>query len=482
MLKTIGRAVWTGTKIILKTALLLPVPAFMVFFNFKVDRSGLFHGDRYNRELAQAIIAGNNLNEYDKIDERGVLDLIAQNIEQPYDTIVLGSSRALMLQQKTAGTASFMNGGVSGADFRDVLGGYYLFDRAGKTPKHLILVLDPWLLSAQSSVQSPRADVNLYNEFLNEKLGISAEFTPEDMDAKYRALLSPSYFQGNIKYYFRDTSGEEKPMLAEGDIYSHADNIKLADGSVFYGTRYRNVGDDVIADRVLADINSFEIMKGYRTPEKELCDIFTSFIAYVQGQGVEISFLLEPYHPLVYTWAHEHEQGLEGFFEAEEWYRKCAAGFGIPVYGSYNPFVMGFWGSDFYDGLHPKQEAVEKIYPGVLAAEKGQGAGEAGKAFGGAEVTWQTASRLVAERYEIEPPHVIKQGENEIINGESCMLALRYDRDFDEDMSEEEREELFSQDEVPVLLAQYAVSASGVVYRLDTDLEEWVEDLRFPEV
>lgn len=475
-LKAIGKALLTGLVILLKACLLLPIPAFMLWFNFTVDRSGIFHGDRYNREMALALIDGQVLNEYDKIDERGIYELLAQNIDQPYDTLALGSSRVLMIRHEMAGNGSFMNCGLSGADIYDLLGTWYLFDEAGMIPENLIIAPDPWLLNGNDP-RNPRSNLELYNAFLSQRLGMDAGFAPPDNTAQLSALISPSYFQGNLEYYFSDKSGEEKPPIVTGDPENQSVNIKLGDGSVMYPPDYRNTTGEELEIRMRTDINTFLIRAGYITPDAELTEIYRRFIEYIHGLGVNISIVLPPYSPLVYDYATENRGQLEGVFAAEEVYREVAAEFGIPVYGSYNPYVNDFDTADFYDGLHPKPEAVARIYPGVEQAARDQSAPYQWQPYGGSQVSYATAERLVAQRYEIAPPEVTRQGEDEQVKGQACYVVERYDKDGP---WLEAGETLPAGENAPVRLARYAVTREeGVVYRYDDDAG-WMVDLRFP--
>lgn len=113
-----------------------PVLFLMVYVNYTVDRSGYFQGDQFEREVAQALLAGQDLSHYEKMDERQIVRLYAKNLapEQPLDTIALGSSRILQMDAAVADADSFFNAGMIGADVRDLMSTLYLFIREGKTP------------------------------------------------------------------------------------------------------------------------------------------------------------------------------------------------------------------------------------------------------------------------------------------------------------------------------------------------------------
>ncbi|MDL2295056.1 SGNH/GDSL hydrolase family protein, partial [Ruminococcaceae bacterium OttesenSCG-928-D13] len=464
-----------GLQILLKAALLLPIPAFMFWFNYTVDRAGVFHGDRYNREMAQLLIEGNVLNGYDQINEQGLLELLAQNIEEPYDTLVLGSSRALMMRGGAVGGGTVMNCGVSNADMYDLLGIWYMFDKAGMAPENLIIVPDPWLLCAEH--RDPRSKPDLYNEFLSERLGMDNGFIPEDETAQQlQALTEPSYFQGNLDYWFNERTTEEKPPVVTGDVENQPVNIKLADGSVLYDKAFRQGVSDatVLQRRMLGDTNTFYIKFGYDEPDPQLTAVYEDFIEYLHGLGVKVSILLPPYSPLVYTYAAENKAYLGGVFESENTYRRIAAEYGIPVYGSYNPYLSDIWDfgtTEFFDGLHPQPEVYGKIYPGVEQAARDQSAPYQWEPYGGKTIGWETAEAMVKSRYEIAPPHTTERAADEQVHDKKAYIVERWGQDPNNPNTESD----------PVVLARYAVvMEDGTVYRYDTEGQMWVEDLRFP--
>jgi hypothetical protein len=48
--------------------------------------------------------------------------------------------------------------------------------------------------------------------------------------------------------------------------------------------------------------------------------------------------------------------------EAEKWCHCLANKYDIPVIGSYDAKTFDLRGDDFYDGVHPKHAAIQKIF------------------------------------------------------------------------------------------------------------------------
>ena len=163
----------TFAEILIKACLFLPIILFMVWFSYKVDISGLFQGELAPREVANMLLEGNTVSNYEQMDERQILKLYVQNLPEDRvpNTVAVGSSRVLQLSTPLAGDTSYYNAGMSGAGPMDIMNAFYLFDRAGKLPKNLIIEVDPWLFNPNFAQE--RADADLFSEFLHTCLKVN---------------------------------------------------------------------------------------------------------------------------------------------------------------------------------------------------------------------------------------------------------------------------------------------------------------------
>lgn len=362
----------TALKIAAKFLLLLPIPLFMIWVNFTVDRSGYFQGDQFERETAQALLEGHNLSHYEKMDERQIVRLYVQNLpqEQIPSTIALGSSRVLQINTEIAGDENFFNAGMIGADVRDVMSTFYLFAREDKLPKNVILSIDPWLFSGKPDALDSRADNELFQEFLSEGLGIHSDYEAPDSVDLWKVLTDPAYFQGNVAYYFRDKSDTAHPVVVSGDDMLHQDTeVKCSDGSVVYTEEFRTLSHEQI-DALAVEQGGTALRLDFDQLDPGQIELFDSFIQYGRQRGVNFVFVLIPYHPLTYyviQQNHSVNPIYSGFFQVEDWLRQYAAEQNIPIYGSYDGESLGLIGDDFYDGLHCRGTAIASFFPGMQA-------------------------------------------------------------------------------------------------------------------
>ena len=178
MAKTILRRLYYGTKILCKFALISPILLFMVYFSYKVDRSGLFQGALGPRTVVDLMLSGHDVTNFEQMDERSVVSLYAQDVpedERP-SVIGIGSSRVLQFNREVIGNDSYFSMGVTGADVRDNMTSYYVMVRAGKAPDVLVWSVDPWVLYGSEKAFDSRADSELYNEFLTKVLGVETDY------------------------------------------------------------------------------------------------------------------------------------------------------------------------------------------------------------------------------------------------------------------------------------------------------------------
>lgn len=370
----------TFAEIGLKFCLFLPILLFMVWFNYKVDVSGLFQGELAPRQVANLLLEGSTVSGYDQMDERQVLEVYVQNLTEAPDTLALGSSRVLQLSEDLVGGGSFFNAGISGAGPMDVMNIWYLFEREDKLPEALILEVDPWLFNADPDINR-NSDSELFAEFLEKSLGINADYEEPDTVALWKALVDPAYFQGNVTYYLKQKEtgavltedGDDIPFKAvTGGIETLDYAVKRSDGSVQYPLGFRSWNYDQVMAEVLAQAGTLNALHGFDQMDPYWTDLFTRFIEHVQAKGVNVVFLMTPYHPFIVLHVYNNPEGFTGFFEVEPWVREYAAMNGIPVYGSYHAGRVGIQESMFFDGLHCKPEALQLMFPGVQAALAGE--------------------------------------------------------------------------------------------------------------
>ncbi len=379
-LRGLARRVYFGVKTASRLVLLVPILVFMVAFSYNVDRSGLFQGALAPRRIVDLMLQGYDVTNFEQMDERQVVQLFAQDVEQAPEAIGIGSSRVLQFNRENTGVDSFFNMGVTGADVRDNMTSYYKMISYGKTPKVLIWSIDPWVFYGSEAAFDARADADLYNEFLTKVLNVPTDYEEPDKVELWKALADPAYFQGNVDYYIKnrgqstvtDDEGntiEFNPV--QGDPYNQATTIKRSDGSVLYDVAFRTQTEDQIrtlAAEACMSFNSIH-MEGFDAMSDTQIQAFTSFMDYAKEQGTTVILVLSPWHPYLYGYLLTEPEMHKGFFEVENWLRQYCAQNNVPLYGSYDPeCIEGLQETDFFDGLHCAGSGIARFFPGVPQA------------------------------------------------------------------------------------------------------------------
>ena len=379
-LQGLVRRIYFGLKTGFKFLLLVPVLVFMVAFSYNVDRSGLFQGALAPRRIVDLMLQGYDVTNFEQMDERQVVQLFAQDVEQAPEAIGIGSSRVLQFNRENTSVDTFFNMGVTGADVRDNMTSYYKMVSYGKTPKVLLWSIDPWVFYGSEDAFDSRADADLYNEFLTKVLNVPTDYEEPDKVELWKALADPAYFQGNVDYYIKnrgqttvtDDDGntiEFNPV--QGDPYDQTTTIKRSDGSVLYDVAFRTQTADqvrTLAAEACMSFNSVH-MEGFDEMSTTQIQAFESFMDYAREQGTTVILVLSPWHPYLYGYLITEPELHKGFFQVENWLREYCAQNNVPLYGSYDPeCIDGLEETDFFDGLHCAGTGIARFFPGIPQA------------------------------------------------------------------------------------------------------------------
>ncbi len=353
-------------KLFLKSILLVPILAFMVYVSYNVDPSGLFFGVGFERLASEYMLDGYYIDKYEQLDGRLLNEVYAKNVPYTPQILINGSSRSMMVNSEISETKTFYNAANVGGDYFDFFTSYYIFYKEDKIPETMILSIDPWLFNPSEDAFDRRSDKELYYEFIGEVLGVDNEWYEEiDPNEKYQALLDPAYFQSSVDYYYNGADLETPPeIVLEEDVLKSDVVIKAPDGSIVYDVAFRESSQETIDHNALVLIHNQMDISLYEHLGEEEIEIFEKFIEHLEDNDVEIVFFIPPYHPIVYDYAYEQKDaGYESWFLTEEYITTFASENNIPLYGSYNPHKLNLTNADFYDGLHIKAESIYKILP-----------------------------------------------------------------------------------------------------------------------
>jgi hypothetical protein len=318
--------------------------------NYIGDAAKLFDTG-YEKKIAKILNSGSHAMNISNYDERLLQKELIVNNSHTTDIIFIGSSRGMLLNSEMFPNASFFNRAVSGASIEDLIAIYQMYKSYNTLPHKIIIGIDPWTFNDNSGQTRWETLSNEFNMFINEPY--------HNTSYKYKQLISFSYFQGSIKYFFKGLTKNNYDNPQPSTKIDSSTTLRLADGSIWYGTdTYR-----ISKEKIDAKVNTYLVDEIYalynfnNLSERNL-KLFESLIKDFKNNNIQIYFYLEPYHPLVYQ---RIKKLYPMVIETESLIRNYAMENHIKIIGSFNPFLFNLTDNSFYDGMHCKEDAVKQI-------------------------------------------------------------------------------------------------------------------------
>lgn len=333
-------------KFLIKIALFsLPVLALIGGINWYIDPAGLFADNLVERNAAKILISGSSVAGLSNYDERLFQQEWIELLDKTPNTIVLGSSRALLINSSNNGDSTLRNHCVSGARLEDFLAIYQLYNNKNIEPKCVVIEISPYMFNKTYNDTRYQSIEESYNELAFE-LNLSGQ-APSRITALWSEILSLSYFQNAIKSINRPKDS----IYATSDTVMQNKSIKDSDGSIVYPLDYQRKGvtpSDIEIALNYGNITPFTVISDQRR------NIFEVFVDYLIGKGCKVELFLTPI-------ADEVRTKRPIFIAVEDYINDFATSRKLKLYGSYNASKYNYTGNDFYDGLHPKQEVYDAI-------------------------------------------------------------------------------------------------------------------------
>ena len=280
------------------------------------------------------------------MDERLFVKSRIEIEKQNPNVILAGSSRIMQIGKHNL-KDDCLNFAVSGASIEDDIA---IIDLATNKfhPKKLIIGADPWLFNSNSG-QSRW--LSLKPEYINAVSRFSQSKQPKHIATKLYTINDHSFFETVYNVY--EKINISKTYVNNNSPLQYKDIIRK-DGSRMYNTKYSTTTQHEIR-RGFNDLINYS-MTSYKFSPQSM-DLFEKFLDYYRSK-YEIILVLSPYHPDLYK---RIKQEKPIFLDIENQYREIAKKKNIKIIGSYDPSKVGCSSKDFYDGMHPKDDAMELV-------------------------------------------------------------------------------------------------------------------------
>lgn len=334
---------------------LLPIPLTVVAVNLAVDPAHLVGPYGEERQVARLLLQGRDVAIASNLDERILQKYYIEGLSRRKEVVVLGSSRSMQIGSEIFGD-SFFNSSVPGSSIEDFYGLYEIYHRKDILPAKIILCADPWLLNPKNRQTRWKSIRGEAASALGRAGARPVGLEGFPLDRCYE-LITPSYFQASVESLFRKRGAAE----ASGEMPDQY--VKRRDGRWIYPERIQRATPEEVQAETLEYIrqNPVYSLGDFDRISPALAERFDRFVELVLREGVEVTLFLPPYHPLVYD-ALVRSDRYRVIVDVENHFRSVAARKSLRLIGSYDPGQAGMTEADFYDGMHPKPEAVQKLF------------------------------------------------------------------------------------------------------------------------
>lgn len=324
----------------------------VILFNCLVDGVGLFRFAKGLKYVATSLMDGKMVaGALGGYDERELQKMVVQNYPSRRDVITVGSSRNMQVRKRfLRGDQDFFNHSMAAASIQDYVSVVSLYANKDSLPKTVIIGIDPWVFNKKNGM--PQWWKQLDDSYAKMMVRIYGHATKVDLDqlARYRQLINMDYTMANYKYLRK---GKKLRVTDRVDI---DDFVREPDGSIHFPYRWRFKQDE----RAPYPPNAMPIT--YLNNFDTLSDLqfLLDFTKYLQKQGVEVVFLLLPFHPVAYKLFNDNPN-YRIVITIEDQLRDLARHNNVKLIGSYDPQNYGLTGRDFFDDTHGHEVVARKV-------------------------------------------------------------------------------------------------------------------------
>lgn len=332
---------------------LLPLGLVLAGVNYIGDAAKLFT-DGYEASIAELMTQGHHVTQLsDYNDRRLQIELVKRRSTGP-QIAVIGSSRAMLLNEHHFYPSSTFNHSVYAATWTDLLSLFKLLRAHNQLPDTLIIGIDPWTFNPSHL----HAHTHTWLEFESDGSYVQRAPSFNTLWERWSSLFSPSYFQASMEEIPKRISGDDVP-LPVNERYN-AKRTRCSDGSLTYDTIFGDTDTLLVLDRVQLFLRGpLYGMKGYTTTDKEGFSAMQEMVLTAHDQGVYPIVFFAPVAPQVHArLAREYPIALNN----EQRFRDWAVEKGIEVRGSFNPYHSGISIRHFYDGIHMNETGVSVFF------------------------------------------------------------------------------------------------------------------------
>jgi hypothetical protein len=345
--------------LLLRCAALACVAAAPIAFSAWIDPARLRAWPDEEHAIARALLAGHNVTDVANYSDRAIEALLVDGRSRAPDVLALGSSRIQPLPASAFPSEYFVNAGVAGAGLDDILAVYALYDTPARRPRHVVLNLDGWTADRDDEAPgwgrlAPQHAAILRR--LDDSTPRWRSWVKTDVPALKR-ISSSEYFRLSV-FSFRHY-GPAGIRFVVTDREQNDEKTKTPNGTLVWKRTTPEKTDQLVRNYVNRMRRGTAPYNGRDDSPPERLLLLEQFVRYLREEGIEVSLLLVPFHPLAYDeFARRPHNPLP---DVESRYRDMARRTGAMVVGSYDPATAGATAVDFFDESHMRPDALTRL-------------------------------------------------------------------------------------------------------------------------
>lgn len=358
-------------KFIVKVlSVVIPIGVLVILVNIIVDPAALFLRHKQIEEVCRLMKEGKIVAGSLNLSERDIQREFIKEYGRVPDAAAVGSSRIMSLDAGRAeeyfGYGEFVNNGMSGSGIPDVYGIFGCWEQSyGELPKNIILCVDPWFFNANNGEERYKTleeEIAVFSDRVQGKEHTEPMFMGVDF-SRVKESISLSYFQSSLQELWNKKGLQQEKIYTVTEEEDTADSIRRPDGSIRHSLDSLQTEEDEVTKLVTKDIAADQIYQvgNYEKLDNDLQKMFEDMIEYLQDNGCDVAFYLAPFHPMYYQYFKENK-AYAAVLQSEEYLLDYAEENGIIVYGSYDPEILDIDAEDFFDGIHLKDDRIEKAF------------------------------------------------------------------------------------------------------------------------
>lgn len=338
---------------------LLPALAVVLFVS---GQNASVFGTAGFQIAARPLLAGEIHYGFAHFDERLMKRTMARGLQgRPLGTLLAGSSRVMELEADCF-EEPYFNAAVPGATIEDIGAMLHVFE-AGRRIGRIVLSADPWMLNG--AVRGEPWNWGWHHvaeDWVASE--VEAGLAPSARDLvrgglslmePMREIFAPVAFQAALKIL---VEGRQLPRLTPNNWFRWEPDGSIRMPDFIAMVNAEKADQEALAN---AEFHLGTIYRNFKRIDPAMAGAFEGLAAHAASRGSRVTLLLHPMHPAYYAKVTATESGRR-IMDAEQFYRRLAAGRGFEIAGSYDADRMGVTAADFRDGIHLRKASLKRVF------------------------------------------------------------------------------------------------------------------------